>query len=199
MAQRYWLDTNADLLARKIAVGLGRTLSIRNQAIDAMFPKHTGEDDVLPTSAVSDTPLMTFGVGPAVHLIKLWAISGDILESVYIARPATSLNPAILQRLVNSLRQRLSQWRGSLEEYSASQNSVYLQMKVQYAIVVMMLNRPSPSFPIPDQEMTRSCHEAAKSAIETWNLLRERNEVFFDWKTLHDVLMTGLAWLYTCW
>lgn len=180
---------------RKVAVGLGRTLSIRNQAIDAMFPKHNAEDDFLPAS----NPALTFGVGPAVHLVKLYAISGDILESVYIARPATSLSPAILQRLVGSLRQRLSQWNTALEEYSASQNSVYLQMKVQHAIVVMMLNRPSPSFPAPDQEMVSSCHEAAKSAIETWTLLRERNEMDLDWKTLHNVLMTGLAWLYTCW
>lgn len=164
-----------------------------------MFPKHTAEDDVLPTSIVSDSHLGSFSVSPAVHLIKLWAISGDILESVYIARPATSLSPAILQRLVSSLRQRLSQWRGSLEEYAASQNSVYLQMKVQYAIVIMMLNRPSPSFPVPDQEMVNSCHEAARSAIETWDLLRERNDMYIDWKTLHDVLMTGLAWLYACW
>lgn len=164
-----------------------------------MFPKHTEEDDVLPTSAVSDPPLTAFGIGPAVHMIKLWAICGDILESVYIARPATSLSPAILQRLVGSLRQRLSQWSTGLEEYSASHNTVYLQMKVQHAIAVMMLNRPSPSFPVPDQEMVISCHEAAKSAIETWDSLRERNEMFLDWKTLHDVLMAGLAWLYTCW
>jgi hypothetical protein len=184
---------------RKVAVGTGRTLSIRNQAIDAMFPKHTAEDDVLPTSGFADSPLRNFGVGPAVHLTRLLAISGDILESVYIARPATSLSPAILQRLVSSLRQRLSQWRGSLEEYSAAQSSVYLHLKVQYAIVVMMLNRPSPSFPVPDQDMVTSCHEAAKSAIETWDLLRERNEMFLDWKTLHDVVMTGFAWLHTCW
>lgn len=143
--------------------------------------------------------LSAYGIGPAVHLIKLRAISGDILESVYIARPATSLTPTILQRLIVSIRQRLSQWRGSLEEYCASQDSVYLHMKLQYAIVVMTLNRPSPSFPVPDHDMVDSCHEAAKSAIDTWALLQERRETFGDWKTFHDLLMTGLSWLYTCW
>jgi hypothetical protein len=164
-----------------------------------MFPKHIEDDDVLPTTGFANSAFKDFGVGPAVHLTRLLAISGDILESVYIARPATSLSPAILQRLVSNLSQRLSQWRGSLEEYSASQTSVYLHLKIQYAIVVMMLNRPSPSFPVPSPEMVNSCHEAAKSAIETWSVLRERNEMFLGWKTLHDVLMTGFVWLYTCW
>jgi hypothetical protein len=186
-------------VSRKVAVGLGRTLSIRNQAIDAMFPKHIADDDLLSTTGFANSAFKDFSVGPAVHLTRLLAISRDILESVYIARPATSLSPAILQRLVSNLSQRLSQWRGSLEEYSASQTSVFLHLKVQYAIVVMMLNRPSPSFPVPSPEMVNSCHEAAKSAIETWNLLRERNEMFLDWKVLHDVFMTGLTWLYTCW
>lgn len=184
---------------RKVAVGLGRTLSIRNQAIDAVFPNHIAEDDILPASGFQDSLLEAHGVHPAVHLIKLWAISGDILESVYIARPATSLSPPILQRLVNSLRQRLSHWKVQLDNYSALQSSDYLHMKMQYENVVMMLNRPSPSFPVPDRDMVASCYEAARSAIQACALLQERNEMFIDWKTFHDVLMAGLVWLYSCW
>ncbi|KAF2721087.1 hypothetical protein K431DRAFT_346592 [Polychaeton citri CBS 116435] len=187
-------------LERTVAVALGRTLAIRNQAIDAEFPSAV-EEDVLDAPQARMCPTLNVaGVKPAIHMFKLSAIEGDILQSVYIARPRSSLSPQALHGLSQNLQQRLAAWAEGLNEFAIPEDTLLISMKLRHALAVMLLNRPSPVFPQPDETALQSCYQASRTALQSWmSLRRDRILLQVRWNTFHEVIMTGLTWLYCCW
>jgi len=71
-------------------------LSIRNAGIDAEWPLDL--EETTPVSRVLDSPLhLNYRAG--LHLVRLSRIYGDILESVYIARPVNRPSMTIEETL----------------------------------------------------------------------------------------------------
>lgn len=189
------------ILVRSVAVSTGRVLSIRNQAIDAPFPKLV-DDDVLIESERNISPTFaTKGFSPAIHMFRLRNITGDILESIYIARPRAGHHPSIQDTVVvaDSIRERLARWHSVLDECAVSESRESLEMRLELCLAVILLNRPSPSFPSPMDSAVEACADACQTAIQTWKVLLDRNELGISWKSFHDVFMTGLVWLYCAW
>ena len=192
-----WLNP----LTRNIAVSTGRVLSIRNQAIDAPFPKAT-DDDLLTESERKISPTFAArGFSPAIHMFRLRNISGDILESIYIARPRAGHHPPIQDTAVvaDSIRERLARWHSALGEYTLPESQESLEMRVELCLAIILLNRPSPSFPSPTEPAVDACVDACQTAIETWKFLMGRSALAISWKSFHDVFVTGLVWFYCAW
>lgn len=181
----------------------GRTLSLRNQAIDAPFPQINEDDVLISTESLLSPTFAKKGFLPAIHMFRLRSIGGDILESVYIARPRNNPNtaptPSDTQPIVDGLRQRLARWHSVLDECTLPGSMESLEMKCELCLTIILLNRPSPSFPNPTNDAIESCAAAAREAIEAWSILCQRGQLTVLWRTFHDVLITGLAWLYCVW
>ncbi|PVH84375.1 hypothetical protein DL98DRAFT_584454 [Cadophora sp. DSE1049] len=185
-------------LERNVAVSTGRVLSIRNQAIDAPFPKVT-DDDLLTESERRLSPTFAVrGFSPAIHMFRLRNITGDILESIYIARPRAGHHPSIQDTatVADNIRERLARWHSVLGECTVPESRESLEMRVELCLAVILLNRPSPSFPNPVEPAVKACVDACQTAIETLKLLLGRKELTISWKSFHDVFVTGLVWFY---
>ncbi|KAH9223588.1 fungal-specific transcription factor domain-containing protein [Leptodontidium sp. 2 PMI_412] len=188
-------------LERSVAVSTGRVLSIRNQAIDAPFPKLVDDDVLIESERIISPTFATKGFSPAIHMFRLRNITGDILESIYIARPRAGHHPSIQDTVVvaDSIRERLARWHSVLDECAVSESRERLEMRLELCLAVILLNRPSPSFPSPMDSAVEACADACQTAIQTWKVLLDRNELGISWKSFHDVFMTGLVWLYCAW
>ncbi|KAH7056005.1 fungal-specific transcription factor domain-containing protein [Macrophomina phaseolina] len=197
LKNRAWWCTYG--LERMIAVSTGRTLSLRNQAIDAAFPRAIPDDILSPDEARIAHFFQSKGVLPATLMFQLFAIGGDILESVYIARPRLSMSAESMQNLVNSLRKRLISWRVEAEHLATGDDCEFLEMRIWFSLLILLCNRPSPSSPEPTPEAIESCAEASKVALIDWSTLLDRGRLSPLWRTFHDILMTGLVWTYCIW
>ncbi|GME28511.1 uncharacterized protein LTHEOB_2532 [Neofusicoccum parvum] len=197
LRNRAWWCTYG--LERMIAVSTGRTLSLRNQAIDAAFPQAIHDDLLRPDEASVAQFFHNKGIVPATLMFQLYAIGGDILESVYIARPRLSMTAGTMQNLVNSLRKRLMSWRAEAEHIASVDDPEFLEMRIWFALATLTCNRPSPSFSEPSPDAIESCAEASKLALMDWTKLMEMSRISHLWRTFHDVLMVGLVWTYCAW
>jgi hypothetical protein len=184
-----------------IAVATGRILSIRNHAIDAPFPQITDEDKLTDAEAVISPTLNLKSVMPAIHLFRLRRIAGDILESVYIARPkhGVSLSRYTVRNMAENLSQSLQKWHNELRDYVLPDSNEYLELQIEYGLACLLLKRPSPTFPNPTLAAIESCAEVSRMVLESWVELETRNERVKTWLTFHDMLLTGMTWLYSRW
>lgn len=184
-----------------VAVSTGRILSIRNHAIDAPYPQITDEDKLTEAEAVISPTLNLKSVMPAVHLFRLRRINGDILESVYIARPknGVSLSRHTVGTMAENLSQSLQKWHSELRDYVVPESNEYLELQIEYGLACLLLKRPSPTFPIPTIEAIESCADVSRMVLESWAELEARNERIKTWLTFHDMLLTGMTWLYSRW
>ncbi|GJN91369.1 hypothetical protein Rhopal_004390-T1 [Rhodotorula paludigena] len=94
LRRRIWWT--AYRLERTVAVRLGRVLSMRNQGIDADWPIQL--EEVTPPCRLFEAPIR-YSLRPALHLMRLARLLGDILESVYIARPLGRPSPSAEETL----------------------------------------------------------------------------------------------------
>lgn len=135
-------------------------------------------------------------------MFRLRSISGDILESVYVARSHLRGNQPQYGEttgIVDGLRDRFATWYAALNEHALSGSGEYLELQIQFSMIVLLLNRPSPSFPDPGTRAIEACVEAAQSAIRAWEALIEEKHLSINWLTFYNTLMTGLTWLYCVW
>ncbi|KAL1638447.1 hypothetical protein SLS56_000256 [Neofusicoccum ribis] len=171
--------------------GLERTLSLRNQAIDAAFPQAIHDDLLRPDEASVAQFFHNKGIVPATLMFQLYAIGGDILESVYIARPRLSMTAGTMQNLVNSLRKRLMSWVSAactqlLQHVAKGRNhfSKFIQLHDSLSRMIIAnlqqtqaQNMPTPPTPgpsfvaLPDDELLEShFNEAMMDANASFDL-----------------------------
>lgn len=82
---------------------------MRNQGIDADWPIQL--EEVTPPSRLLEAPIR-YSLRPALHLMRLARLLGDILESVYIARPLGRPSPSAEETLerVWAIQKELIEW-----------------------------------------------------------------------------------------
>lgn len=191
---------------RHVAVITGRVLSIRDHAIHAPKPSTLSSDKLQDSEVVAAPVFNRLAVWPFNHMILLRQIGGRILESIYIARGAdgTSLSTTFQQicTMSDEIRQDLETWKRDLDVSYFRPSREYSEMKVEYCLLQLLLNRPSPTFMIPPQQMVDTCSGAASSAIRQWTKLRSdygMSAVCRSFRQLHAILLVGLAALHCDW
>ncbi|KAJ5261078.1 hypothetical protein N7478_011673 [Penicillium angulare] len=68
--------------------------------------------------------------------------------------------------------------------------------------MLLHLNRPSPSFMIPSQNMVTICSHASSSCLSEWEAIVADHGIMAIcrcYRQFHDILMVGLARLYCDW
>ena len=191
---------------RFVALSTGRVLSVRDQAIDTPLPSH-GPLDQLTDYEAKIAPLFhTKSIWIFTHMIELRKIAGQILESIYIARGrdgrCSSLTFHEICAITDELSQRLDQWKTELDTVGIKSSREYKIMKIEYCVMLLHLNRPSPSFMIPSQRMVAICSHAASNALQLWTSIVADVGIDFVcrcYRHFHDILMVGLARLYCDW
>lgn len=190
------------ILERTIAMKFGRGLSLRKQAIDTPLPKLL-KDDYLPGSSVNGSLKIYDQVQfkPSLLLINICEIYGDLLETVYISRTKGS-NPLLsIEEIINyksQLQISLTEWMLQIDKEIPNTLNCYYELKIRYCITSIILNRPSPSFLVPDTKSILICKENCKECIDSYCWL-----LAHGWKInptcLHDLVNTGLSMIYCCW
>ncbi|KAH3662164.1 hypothetical protein OGAPHI_005412 [Ogataea philodendri] len=184
------------IVDRTVAMKFGRGLSLRKQAIDTPLPKLSVDDSTPEVSSYRQIQFL-----PCIMLIRICEICGDMLESVYISR-AIGETPLLkddkVQKTREDLQKKLDSWMGQVENEIPHHLTCYLELKARYSVVSVVLNRPSPSFLVPDASTIALCKSHCISCISAYKDLINR-----DWKVtptcLHDTLATGLTMVYCCW
>lgn len=145
-------------------------------------------------------------VWPFIHLIRLRRISGRVLESVYIARgldgQCTSHSFQEICAMTDELHNELEDWKSQLDSSGLKPSREYSELKIEFCIILLLLNRPSPTFMVPSREMLAVCSRAASSAIRQWHKIvadHGISAVCRCCRQLHAVLLVGLAALYCDW
>lgn len=199
----WWCAYN---LERQAAVVTGRVLSIRDHAIHALMPVPLSFDALSGPEALVAPVYHKHTVRPFSLMIRLRQISGRILESIYIGRGpdgkalATSFQQ--ICTMSDESRRDLTQWKQHLDEADLKPSREYSEMKIEYCILQLLLNRPSPTFMVPSSPMIATCSKAAASAIHQWSKIEARygiSAVCRCFRQLHAILLAGLAALYCDW
>lgn len=188
------------VLERSIAVQTGRTLSIRNHAIDAQMPSFNSQFDKINSNLDCPFYSETF-FQPMILLSKLRTIAGDILESVYIARGnGKTLAVEVVHKSANRLREELDLWLESVMELYINQNNwVYKNLKLYYTIYSISLSRPSPTFPDISILSAKICLSDSKAFIDIVLEQIESNKIFEYWLISSNILTISVTFLFSAW
>ncbi|CAI7657740.1 unnamed protein product [Penicillium pancosmium] len=202
-ARTWWSIYN---LERFVALSTGRVLSVRDQAIDTPIPSFSSLDRLTDDEAKVATIFHSKSVWIFAHVIKIQQIAGRILESIYIARSqnrlCTSLSFQEICSKSDELHQELAQWRAQLDDANIGSSREYEIMKLEYYTMLLHLNRPSPAFMIPSQNMITICSHASSQALHLWAAIVAKDGIEVVcrcYRQFHDILMVGLARLYCDW
>lgn len=203
------------LLERGNTVKYGRGLTIRMHNIEIGRPSMIKDDTFEFYATIDDrsdfvgTRNSFFKNYNVIHLtpcllsIELYEIYGVLLETVYISRtkgstPRLDMNTIIgykteIERSISSLLIRI-------ESELPHTCLFYHELKIKSYIGSIILHRPSPSFPNPNDESLKICRDHCLQAVESFKFLTAKGST---WKTkpasLHDLVNIGLTMIFCCW
>lgn len=193
-------------MSRLIALTTGRVLSVRDQAIDTPIPSFNSLDQLTEQEAKIATLFHAKSVWIFVHMIELRKIAGRILESIYIARDregrCSSLTFQEVCSISDNLHQQLDHWKNQLDAADIGSSREFKVMRIEYCMMLMHLNRPSPAFMVPSQNMIAVCSHASSSALHQWAAIATESglgAVCRCHRQFHDILIVGLVRLYSDW
>ncbi|GAA6039392.1 hypothetical protein JCM8097_002833 [Rhodosporidiobolus ruineniae] len=190
--RRIWWVTY--LLERTVAVRLGRTLSIRDFAVDASWPRQTS--DALPPS-----PLLPEGYSvsyaPAMHLCRLYQLAGMALETVYAAR---SRQRVVAQEETAkhawTLQNALADWEAALPHITGPDTLARDVLTFKLYSVSLLVHRPSPSFPLPSAPSYDLCLATSRKAIDLADRMSEHEQLPVHLSTFLDLFLAGIVLMY---
>lgn len=190
------------ILERQVALQTGRTLSIRNYAIDAELPRFTEAFDTINTDfGLSSPSYENLRFQPMYLLAKVRTIAGDILESVYIARGKNkTLAVESVYKSASRLREELDLWLESVMDLYIGRNDwVYGTLKLNYDIYSLVLSRPSPSFPNISIPSSKVCLNDSKSFIDVVFGQIHSNILMDFWFISANILTVAVTFLFASW
>lgn len=190
------------ILERLVALQTGRTLSIRNYAIDAEMPKVRNAYDLIKSEYSLCCPsYKQFYFQPMYLLAKVRTIGGDILESVYIARgKRKTLAVESVCKSATRLREELDLWLESIMDlYIREDKWIYETLKLNYDIYSLALSRPSPSFPEVSTSSSKVCLNDSKSFIDIVNNQISSDSVMDFWFISANIITVGVTFLFSSW
>ncbi|KAI1424509.1 fungal-specific transcription factor domain-containing protein [Xylaria sp. FL1777] len=193
----FWVVYTLD---RTIATMMGRPIGLRDEACDLRTPADLSDNDI--ESEVTSTPSlgapthMTY----AIHLFKLAKINSEIK---YVANSVNSdapnyAYPAIIDISVwqKEVLTRLDQWAAGIPAARDANDYSRTILLLRYHSVRMLLLRPSPNIPRPDQDSLRHCYSSAEESIRLYNELYKKNLLVHNWITFHSTVLSTITMFY---
>lgn len=190
------------IVERLVAFQTGRTLSIRNHAIDAEMPKFNDNVDILHTKYGLRCLIYEHVCFQPMYLLaKLRTMAGDILESIYVARgKRKTLAIESIQKSAVRLREELDLWLETVMDLYSKENVwIYGVLKLNYNICSLALTRPSPSFPKISIPSSKICLNDSESFIDEIIKQIQQKKVFDFWLISTNIITVGVTYLFSSW
>ncbi|KAI0405902.1 fungal-specific transcription factor domain-containing protein [Xylaria palmicola] len=193
----FWVVYSLD---RTIATMMGRPIGLRDEACDLRMPADLSDPDVegeeTATSRSSGTTHMSY----AIHLFKLAKINSEIKYVANSVNPDAPnyAYPAIIdiQAWQKEVLSRLEQWAANIPGAQAANDYSRSVLLLRYHSVRMLLLRPSPNIPRPDQQALQQCYVSAEESIRLSNDLYRKNLLVPNWITFHSIVLSTITMYY---
>ncbi|KAF2969930.1 hypothetical protein GQX73_g3630 [Xylaria multiplex] len=193
----FWVVYTLD---RTIATMMGRPIGLRDEACDLRIPADLSDIDIesetLPTLSPSAPTHMTY----AIHLFRLARINSEIkyvANSVNRDAPNYAY-PAIIN--INAWQKevlaQLDQWAVDVPATRDTNDYSRTILLLRYHSVRMLLLRPSPNIPRPDQHALHHCYSSAEESIRLYNELYRKNMLVHNWITFHSIVLSTITMFY---
>ncbi|KAI1809644.1 hypothetical protein GGS20DRAFT_595850 [Poronia punctata] len=193
----FWVVYTFD---RTIATMMGRPIGLREEACDLRMPADMSDEciegEADPTSSLGTPTHMSY----AILLFELAKVNSEIK---YIANSVNREVPKYafpgvvdiaawkedVLRHLDRLVARIPAGRGS-NDYIRS------ILLLRYHSVKMLLLRPSPNLPRPDQDSLRKCYSSAVESIQLSNELYKSNLLVHNWITFYNIVLSTITMFY---
>ncbi|KAI1735908.1 fungal-specific transcription factor domain-containing protein [Xylaria scruposa] len=192
----FWVVYTLD---RTIATMMGRPIGLRDEACDFRIPADLSDTDLESGASISSLGTPTH-LTYAIHLFKLAKINSEIkyvANSVNADAPNYAY-PAIID--INAWQKevllRLDQWVASVPAAQGTNDYSRTILLLRYHSVRMLLLRPSPNIPRPDQQALRQCYSSAEESIRLFNELYKKNLLVQNWITFHSTVLSTITMFY---
>lgn len=201
-------------IERRLAVILGRPLTLRDEAIDVQFPgiemDTISEASPGMQSSVNSAKRRRVETSPykaAHYSFRFDQITAEIKLMLYrvVNKPDVFPWPTdvtewqekchkrcdeLFERLNSDLR-----WRSRRR----TADGVAQRLELKYHQCLMLLHRPSPATPRPRAESWKACYESASQTIIIHSDMHRFSTLPHTWLTAHTVFVSGITFLYCLW
>jgi hypothetical protein len=190
-------------LERGNAVKHGRGLSLKMKEITAPLPK-VMPDDLFDWCTNGEPVFETYSkmkVVASLLGVELFEIYGVILETVYISRTKGSKPILSIETIINykvRIQESINRVLKRIDNEVPHDVMAYYEIKIQTHMASIILNRPSPSFPSPDEQSIQRCKDDCLQALKCYTFIKHTEEKAMP-SCLHDIVSVGLTMIYCCW
>lgn len=201
-------------IERRLAVILGRPLTLRDEAIDVQFPGIESD--------MTDQPLS--GIGPSLNSAKRMRVGISPYKAAHYSFRFDQITAEIklmLYRVVN--KPDAFPWRTDVTEWQEkchkrcdelfeslsndlrwrsrrrSADGIAQRLELKYHQCLMLLHRPSPATPRPRAESWRACYDSASQTILIHSDMHRFSKLPHTWLTAHTIFVSGITFLYCLW
>ncbi|KAI8628930.1 hypothetical protein F5Y19DRAFT_435600 [Xylariaceae sp. FL1651] len=187
-------------LDRAIATMMGRPIGLRDEACDLRMPADLSDADVENEAGLSTGRATLTHMSYAIHLFKLAKINSEIK---YVAN---SVNPDVpnyaypgvidIGAWQKDVLERLDQWAADVPAARGTNDYTRTILLLRYHSMRMLLLRPSPNIPRPDQEALRNCYCSSEESIRLFHELYKKNLLVHNWITFHNIVLSTITMFY---
>ncbi|KAL6230008.1 hypothetical protein BDW75DRAFT_81034 [Aspergillus navahoensis] len=180
----FWSLYNLD---RLIASTLGRPLGIADEDITIPLPRELNDDGTeIPGASSMTIPI---------QVIRLRRIFSRIYRYLYSANQPP-LTPTELSLNLRHFRQELDDWRTTSPVYPPALLYSTSYFDYLHATTLLLLYRPSPRNPTPDQTSIISCGNASIAVIRSYWESYCAGKLKWIWLTLSQLYFAGITILW---
>ncbi|KAL4779151.1 fungal-specific transcription factor domain-containing protein [Aspergillus varians] len=181
----FWSLYNLD---RLIASTLGRPLGLADEDITVSLPRELNDDGTEAPGASS----MTIPI----QVIRLRRIFSRIYRYLYSPnQPSPSPNELSLN--LRHFRQELDDWRTSSPIYPPALLYSTSYFDYLHATTLLLMYRPSPRNPTPDETSINSCGNASIAVIRSYWESYSVGKLKWIWLTLSQIYFAGITILWS--
>ena len=153
-------------------------------------------------SLASDDDLSTPNAPPhhrkesVIHHIRLRMLQAEIYQRLFTVAASKSVPPST--EWLTGMSQRLDQWRfGYFSQPDELLTPRWLDL--HYNLSQLLLFRPNPGNPTPDQESLKRALAASSFLMRTYKAMWRQKTVNFVWLAIHHVFVAGVTYLNALW
>ncbi|KAI1334244.1 hypothetical protein F5Y15DRAFT_421095 [Xylariaceae sp. FL0016] len=193
----FWVVYSLD---RTLASIMGRPIGLRDEACDFRMPKDISDENLENATGPEQNPTAPTHMSYAISTLLLAKITSEIKyiansvhqETVSYAYPSFIDFPAWQKDVLK----RLDQWALDIPAPQGTNEYTNAILLIRYHATRMLLLRPSPQIPRPDEEALRECYASAEESIRIFNDLYRRNLLVHNWMTFHNVVLSTITMFY---
>ncbi|KAI0425381.1 fungal-specific transcription factor domain-containing protein [Xylaria sp. FL1042] len=193
----FWVVYTLD---RTIATMMGRPIGLRDEACDFRMPSDLADADIESEGIQHPNPSAPTHMTYAIHLFKLAKINSEIK---YVANSVHSDTPNYAYPVIIDINAwqkdaltRLDQWAADVPTARDTNEYSRTILLLRYHSARMLLLRPSPNIPRPDQHALRHCYSSAEESIRLYNELYKKNLLVHNWITFHSTVLSTITMFY---